>query len=589
MGGLWTWLRTAKERQGLRAEVVLVAIACGLAAGASVAAVQALVVALQHLTLGFAAERRIAIPDQSSHLRVLIALVLGAVTVTLVSEAMRRFVTRTPIDAVEANALRGGVMRWQDGVAVVLPILVSVGFGASVGIEAAVTQIGAVAASLMGRRLRLARSDLRLVVGAGAAAAISAAYRAPIAGMLYSYELVLGSYTKRTLVPVALAAIVALWTVQGLGGTARPFLPRTGAAPVWADYPIAAVIGLAAALLGIGTMVLVGGFERLLGRVSRSEGVRRVLVSVVLAVIAWRFPAVLGSGHAGIDAAVNGDVRGREALGLAGAKGIASALSLAGGFRGGLFSASLLLGGLLGQVAAWISQVVPGIPVANPTLCAMVGMAAVGASIIGSPLAMTFLVLESTGDYEATLVVAVGTVIAAYVTDRLFGYSFATWRFQQRGLAVEGGHDVSRLTVTPIADLVRPPKMVIGPETPYPRVESAVSAAGSKGVAVVGADGLFRGLVDPAMIEVVHEAEGPLPITAIDLIDPQTQRLTPKSSLADVVQIFRTTDRAALPVVEEENSQRLVGVVRSSDAFRQAAAIADAQRREDLGLARADP
>jgi CIC family chloride channel protein len=584
------WARVARNNhQGLSAEVLAVSVACGIAAGLAVAAVQGLVVILQRLTLGFAAEHRIAIPDHSSPLRIFLALMFGALAVEVITRAMRRWVTRNPIDAVEANALRGGVMQWQDGLAVVIPILASVGFGASVGIEAAVTQIGAVVASLMGRQLKFPRSDLRLVVGAGAAAAIAAAYRAPIAGMLYSYELVLGSYTKRTLVPVALAAITALGTVEWTGGMARPFLPRTGAAPIWADYPTAVGIGIVAALVGIGTMVLVGGFERLLAHISRSDTTRRLLVSVILAAIAWRFPAVLGSGHAGIDAAVNGDVRGREALGLAGAKGLASALSLAGGFRGGLFSASLLLGGLLGQVVAWISQVVPWIPVANPTLCAMVGMAAVGASIIGSPLAMAFLVLESTGDYEATLVVAVGTVVSAYVTDRLFGYSFATWRFQQRGLALEGGHDVSRLMVTPIGALIRPPKTAVLPETPYARVESAFSVAGSKGVAVIDRNGIFCGLVDAALIEVVHEADGPLPITAIDLVDPQTQRLTPKSSLADAVQIFRSTDRATLPVVEEGNSQRLLGVIRSSDAFRQATVIADAQRREELGLSRGDP
>ena len=94
-------------------------------------------------------------------------------------------------------------MTWYDGVAVVLPILVSVSFGASVGIEAAVTQIGAVLASQIGRSMSLPRSDLRLLVGAGAAAAIASAYRAPIAGMLYAYELILGTYSKRLLAPSA--------------------------------------------------------------------------------------------------------------------------------------------------------------------------------------------------------------------------------------------------------------------------------------------------------------------------------------------------------------------------------------------------
>ncbi len=582
------WARRRRSRRSISSQVVLLSILVGAAAGLSVAAVQALVPFLQRATLGFAAERRIAFPDHTSPWRVTLALVGGILLVTLVTSLMRRYVSRSPIDAVEANALRGGFITWRDGVAVVVPILISVGVGASVGIEAAVTQIGAVIASMMGRRLALPRSDLRLVVGSGTAAAIAAAYRAPIAGMLYAYELIIGSYTKRTLVPVGLAVLVAFAVVQMVGDPARPFLPRASASPVAVDYPIAIVIGFLAALLGIGTMVLVGAFERVMASLTAPDWVRRVLFATLLSLIAWRFPSVLGSGHAAIDAGVNGDIRGRDAVALTGAKALASSLSLAGGFRGGLFSASLMLGALLGQSVAWLTQILPVVPVANPTLCALVGMAAVGACIIGSPLAMAFLVLESTGDYEASLLVAAGTIVSAYVTDRLFGYSFATWRFQQRGLALEGGHDVSRLTVTSIADLVRRPKFTLPPTASLTEAARVVALAGSKGVVVVSPRGEFMGLVDPAFLELVQGEDGPLPVTAFDLIDAKTTRVTTMTPLADVVTIFQREDWTALPVVSETNAQQLLGIVRAGDAFRHAAHIADLQRREELGLVGAD-
>jgi chloride channel protein, CIC family len=589
--GFRRWLKNRRARAAVSSKVALVALVAGAAAGLSVVAVQELVPFLQRAALGFAAERRIALPEHSSALRVAAALVIGALAVSGISALMRRFVSRSPIDAVEANALRGGKMTWRDGVAVVLPILVSVGFGASVGIEAAVTQIGAVMASIMGRALSLPRSDLRLAVGAGAAAAIAAAYRAPIAGMLYAYELVLGSYTKRTLVPVALAVLAAFAVVQLVGGTARPFLPRQNANPVLVDYPIAVATGVIAALLGIGTMVLVGAFERLLGRIAAQEWVRRVLSALALSLLAWRFPMVLGSGHASIDAGVNGDIQGREAVAVTGAKALASSISLAGGFRGGLFGASLMLGALLGQSIAWATQVLPMVPVANPTLCALVGMASLGACIIGSPLAMAFLVLESTGDYDATLVVAAGTITATYVTDRLFGYSFATWRFQQRGLAVEGGHDVSRLTVTPVADLVRRPKFSLTDTASLADAARAMTIAGSKGVAIFSQQGAFLGLVDPTLLEIVQEEDGPLPVAAIDLIDPtvaKVAKVTENMALSEVVAILQRQDWPALPVVSETNAQVLVGILRARDVFRRAAAIADAQRREDLGLFKGD-
>ncbi|GGH17395.1 chloride channel protein [Alsobacter metallidurans] len=577
------WRRLFRNRSG--PPLALLASAClvGVAAGACVFAVHHLVIWAQRAALGFAAENRVAVPDHTAPWRVGAALVVGALLVSLATWLTSRLSDRPPSDAVEANALHGGYLTWEDGVAVVLPILLSVSFGASVGVEAAVTQTGAVLASVLGRRLKLPRSDLRLLVGAGAAAAISAAYQAPIAGMLYAFELVLGTYNKRSLAPVALAAICGFMAVTALDGGPRPFVIRQTASAVWTDYPVSAVIGILAALLGIAVMVLVGGVERALARLTKSETVRRVLGALGLASLAFLAPGILGSGHAAIDEAVNGEIVGRLAVGLLGAKALASALSLGAGFRGGLFSASLFIGALLGQGVAWLSQLLPYVPVANPTLCALVGMAALGACIIGSPLAMAFLVLESTGNYEASLVVALGAVLSSLVTDRLFGYSFATWRFQQRGLALEGGHDISRLTTVSIAELIRPAKFVLPASASLEQVARAVSHAGNKAVAVQDDKGRLLGLVDPALVEVV-ENEPDLPLAAADLIGTPVVRVSPTATLADVVAIFGQDDRGVLPVVDPQKPDRLIGAIRSRDVFRLSTSVAEQQRREDLGL-----
>ncbi|PSC03664.1 hypothetical protein SLNSH_17935 [Alsobacter soli] len=579
------WGGLFRNKSGLPLAVLAGACAVGIAAGACVFAVHNIVIWLQRASLGFAAETRVGVPEHTAAWRVGAALVIGALLVSLASRITASWCDRSPSDAVEANALHGGYLTWADGFAVVLPILASVSFGASVGVEAAVTQTGAVLASVLGRRLKLPRSDLRLLVGAGAAAAISAAYQAPIAGMLYAFELVLGTYNKRALAPVALAALLGFGAVAVLDGGPRPFVIRQGASALWIDFPFSALIGLMAALLGIGVMVLVGGVERTLASLTRSETLRRILGAVGLAGLAFLAPGVLGSGHAAIDEAVNGEIVGRLAIGLLGAKALASALSLGAGFRGGLFSASLFIGALLGQGVAWLSQWLPYVPVANPTLCALVGMAALGACIIGSPLAMAFLVLESTGNYEASLVVALGTVISSLVTDRLFGYSFATWRFQQRGLALEGGHDISRLTTVSIKDLIRPAKYILPAHATLAQVARAVSHAGNKAVAVQDEQGRLLGLVDPALVEVV-ENEPDLPLAAADLVGTPVVKVAPDATLADVVAIFGQDDRGVFPVVDPARPEKIIGAVRARDVFRLSASIAEQQRREDLGLVR---
>lgn len=566
--------------------LVALAAALGCLTGVAVAGIQHFVVFAQRATLGFAAERRIVLPDHASYFRIALALTGSAILVTLLTRLVSRWKTKEPIDAVEANALSGGTMSWFDAVGVVIPILASVAFGASVGIEAAVTQLGAVLASRLGRRLGRPRSDLRVLVGAGSAAAIAAAYRAPIAGMLYAYELVLGTYSKRTLAPIGLAAICAVITMWLLTGQAKPFnLPLTTRA-AWSDFPLALVIGLLAALLGIGAMLLVTVFERLLKRFFKDQTLRRVAVGFLLTILSIRFPAVLGSGHAAVEHAVNGNITGGHALGLLGAKTVASAASLGGGFRGGLFSASLLMGALLGQAIAWIAPLIPGVPPVNPALCAVIGMASVGASIIGSPLTMIFLVLETTGDYDAAIVVAIGAVASSFLTDRLFGYSFATWRFQQRGLALEGGHDVSRLAASSVDLIIKPPKRSIAANADLDDVLRAVSTAGARGTAVYRLDGAFSGLIDPRLVEVIEGEEIRLPVVAAELVYETNPIVTPKTNLADLIDIFRTDDRATVAVMDPDDNRILVGVIRARDAFALASNVLDQQRREDLGISK---
>lgn len=573
--------------------IIGLSAALGIVVGLAVVLIQAFVVAAQRATLGFAAEYRIALPDHAPLWRIVLALAGGALAMTVAARLARKWAPiggETPLDAVEANALRGGRMTWRDGGAVVLPILASVGVGASVGTEAAVTQIGAVLASTTGQRLKLPRSDLRVLVAAGAAAAISAAYRAPLAGMLYAFELVLGTYSKRTLPAVGIAAIVAALTVWTVNGYSEPFGISFEKQPYPADYAVALLIGAASALTGIGVMILVTNVERRLGGVLPGTMLRRAAVGTLLALLSRRFPAVLGSGHAAIEHTIRGDIRGGKALGLLGAKGLASAASLGGGFRGGLFSASLLIGALLGQAAAWAMSALTLLPPVHPELCALVGMAGVGASIIGAPLAMTFLVLETTGDYGATITVALGAVTASFLTDRLFGYSFATWRFQQRGLAIEGGQDMSRLTATAVTGLIRPPKRTVTADADLETVLRAVSIAGGRGTAVYSLEGAFAGLIDPALVEVLAEEPSVLPIVAAELVYPTTGSITPRTTLAELVEIFRAEDRATLPVVDPTNTRELIGCVRARDAFALASRVLDAQRREDLGVgARDDP
>ena len=163
----------------------------------------------------------------------LLAPVIGGVLVGLAAAAIRYFRPREIVDPIEANALYGGRMSLWDSLDLALITIISVGFGGSAGMEAAYTQTGSGLASKAGRVFRLRRQDLRLLVGCGSAAAISAAFNSPLSGAFYAFELVIGSYTLQSLAPIASAALCGNLAMHAIAG----------AEPLFVMPPVATVAG----------------------------------------------------------------------------------------------------------------------------------------------------------------------------------------------------------------------------------------------------------------------------------------------------------------------------------------------------------
>src|SRR5258707_1296245 len=188
--------------------------------------------------------------------RVLIMPVLGGILVGVTAALLRRWRPREVVDAIEANALLGGRMSLGDSIGLAFVTVLSGGFGASVGLEAAYTQLGAAAGSRLGRRIGLRRDDVRTLVGCGAAGAIAAAFNAPLAGAFYAFELIVGSYTLQTLAPVGIAALTGALVVRGLLGSTPIFVLWHDIGISATDYP--AFLGLGLASAGLGIMVMKG-------------------------------------------------------------------------------------------------------------------------------------------------------------------------------------------------------------------------------------------------------------------------------------------------------------------------------------------
>ncbi len=248
-------------------------------------------------------------------------------------------------------------------------------------------------------------------------------------------------------------ALVARASGEGVYGMAPQAF---GAFVSLSAYGLYAGLGLAAAVFGIGVMRLAAVIERIAGKLPVAKAFRPAIGGLILIVLALYSPQTLSSGHGAL----------RQDLAVAPAltvilillllKASASIISLGFGFRGGLFFASLFLGSLLGRAYAIGLNLLPwGATMLNPTVGALVGMSALAVAVIGGPFTMTFLVLETTGDFGITTAALAASLVSSLVVRETFGYSFSTWRLHLRGETIRSAHDVGFLRTLTAGTMMR--------------------------------------------------------------------------------------------------------------------------------------
>ena len=183
-------------------------------------------------------------------------------------------------------------------------------------------------------------------------------------------------------------------------------------------------------------------------------------------------------------------------------KALASMISLGSSFRGGLFFASLLLGVLGGRLfAAALSAAWPGLDL-DPNVYAVIGMGALSVSVIGAPLTMTFVALETTGDFWLTTAVLIAVIISAQLTREIFGYSFATWRFHLRGETIRSAADVGWIRDLTVGSMMRPDVSTAPADISIDEFRRKFPLGSTGQVIAVDKDGRYAGVV------IVPEAHG---------------------------------------------------------------------------------
>ncbi len=523
--------------------------------------------------------QRLSAMVELDRFRTVLVPTAGGLALGLIGLVIARFYRRRTVDPIEANALFGGRMSMNGSLIVVLQTIISNGVGASIGLEAGYTQIGAAIASRWGHGFRLRRNDLRLLVGCGAAAAIAGAFNAPLTGAFFAFEVVIGTYSLGTFAPVAVSAIVSMAVVHMLGGSQfelEVFVPTRIEA---LDYIPILALGMLCALVGITIMRGVTLTEELFRKSRVAPWLRPAIGGLAVGVLALFTPAVLSSGHGALGVVFQADYSLGFLIALVIAKALASAISIGSGFRGGLFFASLFLGALLGRAFATAMALITTAHAVSPVVCALVGMSALAVGVIGGPLTMGFLALEATGSLPMTAAVLAACVVSALTVRRTFGYSFATWRFHLRGEAIRSAVDIGWMRTLTVERMMRREVLTVHEDMEVADFKHDFPLGAATIVVVLDDNDRYVGIVHPAEVHADSDDHH-----HVDIIKHHRDTvLLPGMTIKEAVAMFENAESDALAVVDGAETRKVVGLLTEAHALRRYSEELDRRRRELSG------
>jgi chloride channel protein, CIC family len=506
--------------------------------------------------------------------------VFGGLLFGVSNEALRRWRPEREIDPIEANALHGGRMSLLGSMLVAAQTVWSSGVGASVGLEAGYTQAASGIASRIGNAFRLRRGDLRILVGCGAAAGIAGAFGAPLAGAFYGFELIIGSYTPSSLAPVAIAALLGYKVVEQISPADIGVVAPEKMAIASHDLATAALLGLLIGVLGIILMRGVALCESMFARLKLRPALCTAIGGAAVGIMAMYYPQVMSSGHGALRIIGVLDLSLLTVAVVFVLKILASIASLGSGFRGGLFFSSLLIGSLGGHLLAVALTTLFPTSYFDPNAYAVIGMSALSAAVIGAPLCMIFIALETTKDLWLTTLVLIAVIISAQVTREMFGYSFATWRFHLRGETIRSAADIGWMRELTVGKMMRQDVQTVHASTNIASFREVFPLGSTAYVVAVDEADRYIGLVQVAE---THAAEVPPDKPIKDFLHYTDEMLLPGMAVKEAVLAFDRAEAEALAVVDSYLDRRVIGLLTEAHVLRRYSAALERRRQEILG------
>ncbi len=471
-------------------------------------------------------------------------------------------------DVMHAVARRGGILKPWPVALKIIAAAITIASGGSVGAEGPVAVLGAGMGSATGQWFNFRTNRLRLLVGCGAAAGISGAFGAPIGGVFFAIEKILGGYRTTSLAAIVVSSVSAAAVTRNLLGADQVIrIPVAYVVRTNSDLAIYALVGL---LGGIVSVLYNRGVWRLgdlLGKLP--EWWRLLLAAALVGLLSAQFdPALWGRGHQSLDL---GAVLGNSAgvlFALSMAKIAATALTLGGGGVGGVFTPALVVGGTFGSaIGVALATLFPQAGI-QPVAFGLVGMAAVVAGSAHAPLTAIFIVLEITNDYGLILPLLLAGSLAYVVARRIYPESIYSEWLARRGEYISHGADEAVLRQLTVADAYRSDPIIAHADETVERSLSVLRHSGQLEFPVVDSENVLIGVLTWTDIKkMLADYTKQANVRIRDLASPTIEGVTLDDSLLTALRRLGARDAQLLPVVDAHAPNHLRGVIGRGEIF----------------------
>ncbi len=467
-------------------------------------------------------------------------------------------------EVIEATALHGGRMSARNAFLEVLASIVSIGSGGSVGKEAPVVLAGSGVGSSLSQILKIHGNRVKILIGCGAAGGIAAAYNAPLAGVVFAVEVILGELEASSFIPIVISAVFATLVSSVIFGVRTIEVSSYQLVNPFFESILYLLLGVLAGIVSAILLRALFGTHKVFDSLSIHPVIKPAVGGLFVGLIGFFYPQVFGVGYDVITDALNNGLALKLMLALIFLKIIAFSFTMGSGGSGGSIVPSLFVGAMLGGAYGSIVHSMFPMVTAESGAYALAGMGAVFAGTSRAPLASILILFELTRDYNMILPIMLACVVSNVVSTSFNSESIFTEGLHRRGFTIRKGREIDIMESLLVTDAMKHNVQTVSENKNVGALISLMQTSRHAGFPVLDSNGNLSGIVTLKDVrdKVGHDE---LNKTINEICTKDVEVAYPEETLNTVLKRLAAKDIGRLPVVSKTDRTKLLGIITRSD------------------------